>query len=985
MRRRIFATGLCIVLCIAMFVGAAVVTSPNISSLIVRNVGTYITSADDEKTVTEVDAMAKVVASEVEAEGAVLLSNNGTLPFDSSISKVNVFGWASIDWQGGGSGSGGIKNTNTDLLGALKDAGIETNAELSSMYESFQKAGSRPRTLASKPEESSVLYEPSISDEDYYTEDILKNAKDFSDTAIVVIGRFAGESSDMPLSQYKVSEKGGKVKQDKTRTSLDFSTEEEALLAYVGANYEHVCVVINAANTMALGALETTKGIDAVLWVGYTGQYAADAIPNILWGKTNPSGRTVDTFAYDFATNPSYASSSEHVGTYTGAEGLYPADGTTSANDGVGEAYDQVSYIDYSEGIYLGYRWYETADTEGYWASVNNEYGQGYAGVVQYPFGYGLSYTSFEWEVIDAPSDGASLNDSTSVTVHVTNTGNVAGKDVVQLYYTAPYTKGGIEKSSCVLGAYAKTKELAPGESQDVTLTLDTRDMASYDYLDANHNGFAGYELDAGTYVLSLRHNAYEVDDAAGAQISLNLPYSSQYPTDETTGAEVSNKFTGDNTPAGVSVDGTNTGQNITYLSRADFAGTFPAQASTRAMPEVVAKYNLFSSDDAKKLWEALDELGDVSMPTTGAKNGLVIEEDGNITALGRTLGADYNAEEWESLLDELTLSEMEYLVTNAYSGTAALPSVGKNYDAKDADGPSQIGGFLGFNYGVGFPCSTVLAQTWNTELANKEGLLIGAQAAARGYSGWYAPATNLHRSPFGGRNYEYYSEDVLLSGTMCGNVVAGARNAGVYCYVKHLVVNETEVDQYRDGVYVWLTEQALRELYLEPFRTIIENYHATGLMSSYCRLGAVWTGGNSSLLTEIVRLEWGFEGTIITDYSDHPAYMNGSQALACGGDLWMQFLGAKFDSFPESPSYVLALRSATKDVLYTYLDARVANEAYVEETGNTWAERPETSSLFMRLPSIIGWVLRIAGAGLALLSIWRISKARKRKKVQER
>ena len=949
-----------------VLVAGSIAENPVVSQLATR----FLSGAQgvSQETVDATNAAARAASVRTEAEGAVLLQNDGALPLGGDVDRVNVFGWASVDWQGSSSGSGQISSVEVDLIDALNDYGIETNTELTAMYEDFRAPDQRVRTLSSKPEESSVLYEPSIDDERYYTEELLANAKDFSDTAIVVLGRFVGESNDSPLTQYKVTEKDGAVVTDDTRTSLDLSTEEEALLAYAGENYENVVVVINATNALALGAVEQTPGVDAVLLAGYTGQYGAEALPGILWGETNPSGRTVDTFAYDFSTAPSYASSSEHVGAYTGADGLYPADGTMIGNFATPEPYDQVSYLDYSEGIYVGYKWYETADAEGFWADVDNEHGTGYDGVVQYPFGHGLSYTTFDWEVVDAPAAGSALGDEVSVTVRVTNTGDVAGKDVVQLYYGAPYVDGQIEKSAVVLGDYAKTGVLAPGESQELTLTLEARDMASYDAYDANGNGFAGYELDPGTYVLSLRRDAHTVDDAAGASVTLELAEGVQFPTDEVTGAEVSNKFTGEDAIDGVGVDGVDTGQDITYLSRADFAGTYPEVASTREMPEAVAALNLYTEEMAKETW---DERGG-EMPVTGADNGLRIEENGVITDLGRQLGANADDPQWEDLLDQLTVSEMENLVQNAYSGTSALPSVGRDHETKDADGPAQIGGFVPMNPGTGFPCSTVLAQTFNLELANQTGLLIGQQAAQRGYSGWYAPAVNLHRSPFNGRNYEYCSEDPLLSGEMCGETVSGARDAGVYCYVKHFINNDGEADVYRDSVYVWMTEQALRETYLEPFRILFEEYDGTGLMTSYNRIGAVWAGGSEALLTGVLRDEWGFDGVVVTDYSDHPVFMNGNHLLAAGGDLWMQMMSGQLSSYPDSPAYVQALRDATKHTLFSYLDARVANEAYVEQSGDASAARPQSSALTSPIATLV-LVLRVVAVALLALAVWRL------------
>ena len=877
---------------------------------------------------------AEELAWQVQAESSVLLRNeNKTLPLASDVKKVNVFGWASTDWLGGGSGSGGVKNITVDLLTALADYGIETNAALTEMYEDFQSGREYTRTLGSWPEQSCRMYEPSVSNSAYYTPQMLSDAKAFSDTAIVVFGRLSGESNDATQAQYKRTEKDGEIVVDESRTYLDLSDEEVELLTYVGANYENVIVILNTTNVMALGELETVAGVDACLMVGFTGQTGAAAIPALLWGEVTPSGKTADTWAYDFATAASYANAAAGgVGAYTGAEGLYPANGTSNGNLGTPFAYDQVSYLDYAEGIYIGYKWYETADAEGYWASVSNEYGTGYEGVVQYPFGYGLSYTDFKWEITGKPVS-MSRDGELTVKVKVTNTGAVAGKDVVELYYTAPYTPGGIEKSAVELGAFAKTRLLAPGESQELVLTLAVADMASYDCYDANANGFTGYELDAGEYVLSLRRDSHTVVET----VVLNLNEGIPYVLDPITGLEVNNKFTGIDAMDGISLDGTDSNQNIVYLTRADFAGTFPkANVDSRPMADNLKALNLYTAEQANAWIDPNAE-----PITTGADNGLKVMEGGTLTELGRKLGGNYDDPQWEALLDQMTEEEMLELVTHGYGHTAGIESIGKD-QTMDADGPAQIGGFTGSNPGTGFPSSSTLAQSWNKELALAEGRMIGHQAAQRGYSGWYAPAVNMHRSPFNGRNYEYYSEDAHLSGQICGNTVAGALDAGTFCYVKHFLCNDGESGIYRDGIYIWMTEQALREVYLEPFRIIVEEYGASGIMSSYNRVGAVWAGGSEALLTGILRQEWDFQGAVITDYADHHEFMNGDQMIRTGGDLWMDgmMLGTlKYET--DSNSFWQAMRLASKNIIYMALNAHVENMNYVAESGDTDMTRP--------------------------------------------
>lgn len=885
-------------------------------------------------------AQASALARQTQAEATVLLQNREeTLPLLSDITKVNVFGWASTAWLNGGSGSGQVTVVETDFLTALEDYGIQYNQELTAMYRDFQSGREYTGTLFSYPEQSGRLYEPDINDPAYYTPELLQNAKDYADTAIVVIGRLAGESNDATRQQYKRTQKGGDIILDETRTMLEFSTEEEALLNYVGKTYKNVIVLINSTNIMELGPIESIEGVDACLMVGATGTNGAAALPAILWGEETPSGRTADTWAYQMETAASYANSGlEGVGAYAAADGLYPMDGTTNGNLGVsGIGYDRVAYVDYAEGIYVGYKWYETADAEGYWDEVANEYGTGYQGVVQYPFGYGLSYTSFAWEIVNSP-DGTALepDGSVSVTVKVTNTGNHAGKEVVQLYYTAPYISGEIEKSSVELADFAKTDLLQPGESQMLTLTVQVEDMASYDCYDANHNGFAGYELDAGEYIFTLRHDAHTVAEEAVICCPLEQPV--QYPSDRKTGEEVSNKFTGADAMDGVSLDGSDSGQNISYLTRADFRGSFPAEnKKSRTMAENVRELNLYTAEMAQ------DFIDPTALPiTTGAQNGLQIEADGQTTELGYQLGADYNDPRWDDLLDQLTVAEMETMYINGYGNTTAMKSIGKQQGV-DTDGPAQVGSWgRNAKEAVGFPNAATIAQSWNTELAREIGHSQGQQALQNGYSGLYAPAVNMHRSPFNGRNYEYYSEDSFLSGEMCGNMVQGIQEMGVYVYVKHFICNDGEAGIYRDSVYTWMSEQTLREVYLEPFRMLVEQYDVTGLMSSYNRIGAVWTGGSKALLTGILRQEWGFHGAVITDYADHHQFMNGDQPLRTGGSLWMAgFGGGKLQYETNSNSYLQALRQAAKQNLYMYLHVRVINRDYSQQQGDSSVLRP--------------------------------------------
>ncbi len=919
------------------------------------------------------------LAMRIEEEGIVLLQNkDNTLPLSKDVKKVNVFGWSSTQWINGGSGSGRCTPMTTDFLAALKEAGVDYNEDLTKMYRDF--LGERPfasiaqGSLNSYPEDLCRLYEPSVSDGNYYTQALLDGAKEYSDTAIVVLGRFTGESNDAPTVQYKQTTKGGDIIEDASRTYLDLSAEEE-LLAYVGENFANVIVLVNTTNTMALGPIETIPGVDAALLVGGTGDKAAKAIPEVLFGDVNPSGHVTDTYAYDFRTAASFANiGKDGTGAYTNGVGLYPYDGTTNGNLGVngGVPYEQVSYVDYVEGIYIGYKWYETADAEGYWDSVSNDYGQGYEGVVQYPFGYGLSYTSFDWKIVNATSGALDQNGAVDVTVKVTNTGSVAGKDVVQLYYAAPYTPGGIEKSAKVLGDFAKTGLLQPGGSEEVTLTLDVYDMASYDCYDSNSNGFMGYELDAGEYTFYISRNAHESVDEFTCSLSSGV----EYAVDPATGAPVGNVFTGSDAVDGVSLDGSDSDANIVYLTRADFEGTFPTKRTPdRALTDNAKALNLFTAEMAEAWIDPNDE-----PITTGAKNGLsVTNSDGSISDLGLKLGADYNDPQWEDLLDQMTIEEMTDLTLHGYVHTAAVPSIGKPR-TQDLDGPTQVGSFSwnGLN-GTGFPNPVTLAQSFNKDLMHEFGLVNGAEARQLGVNGLYAPAANMHRTPFGARNYEYYSEDSYLSGVCATLTVKGELEAGTFVYVKHFICDDADSYIYRDSVYTWMTEQTLREIYLSPFRMMVQEGGCTGLMSSYNRLGAVWSGGSSALLNSVLRDEWGFKGAVITDYADHHAFMNGDHMIRNGGDLWMDgwLSDGTYDYETTSNSFQQALRKASKNIIYMTLNAEAVRADYAANGGESLYITQANQSLNQWLTALIVFDVVV----IAAEAVYFILRAKKSKK----
>lgn len=961
------------------------------------------------------------LAEQIQGEGTVLVKNNGLLPMKSAaLEKVNVFGWDSVDWVISGSGSGQVKcNEAVDLLEALDEAHIQYNTELSNMYKNFYEhrefsqngggingASANAGSLKSFNYEFSRLYEPSIEDKNYYSDSLLQNAQNFSDTAIVAIGRVSGESNDSPKVQYKRTTKNGELITDNDRTYLEISTEEEALLNYVASNFDKVIVLINSTNVMELGFLEDIEGIDAALITATTGSVGTKAIPRLLCSdivdeegndaSITPSGKTADTYAYDLSTSSTYAdtgSGNPTTNFYTNSNGLYPTT-VQHTNGSKNEAYAGVAYTDYREGIYMGYKWYETADKMGFWNSdyAKNLWGisKGYEDVVQYPFGFGLSYTTFQWSIskmemqIGDAASTAILNNSVlsdpsaTITIGVTveNTGDYAGQDVVELYYEAPYTENGIEKSSVNLLAFGKTVQvLQPGEKGYVELSFKVSDMKSYDYNDANNNGFSGYELEKGNYTLTLRTDSHTL---AGSKVSgddtltFKINNDMKLDKDDTTGNTVENRFTGNDTTDGVAIDGNSDGNaDITYLSRSKFTTTFPEKlGENRAMTDAIKALNLYTAQMAN----AAINQADAAITTGDTTQGGVVYENGSINELGLTLGKDYNADEWDGVLNRMTLTEMQNLVLHGYTQTLAVTSIGKP-ETKDLDGPNQIGSFSGgvSAAATGFS-SIVLAQTWNKELAYSMGLAFGTECASYGIVGWYGPALNPHRSPFGGRNYEYYSEDALIGGTMASQVVQGAKNKGVFCYLKHLCLYETESG--RDGMYTWLTEQSLREVYIKPFESVVKN-GATGIMTSYGRIGAVWTGGSKALLTEVVRGEWGFQGAFLTDYSDHQNFMNGDQMVRAGGDLWMDGYqdNGKFQFETTSGTFQQALRNACKNIIYMWLNALATNYDYNEGIKNGTIQDnitiPATPELNFRwyIPLLVAIdVIAVAGCALWII-----------------
>ncbi len=955
----------------------------------------------------------KELSEKIEGEGIVMVKNDGFLPMNKdAVDNLSLLGFGNVQWIYGGSGSGRVLSQAgdskweemTSLAKALTNYGIGINDELLSYYKKYATVSHDINSLNFNVDTTPYnfgLKDPDVDDPTY--RGLLEESREISDTAVVTISRQGGESEDMPKVQYK-SKPSQKV--DETRHSLELSEEEEKLLEYALDSYEHIIVIINSTNSFQLDFLDKPemKKISACLLVGATGEDGANAIPKVLYGEINPSGKLADTLPYDFRSFINYNNAGyDGISFYSDTDLAYGVNQKTNA--GVTNR-PSLPYIDYSEGIYVGYRYYETADTEGAFDSLarqgldengNTITKKGYDAVVQYPFGYGLNYTSFDWEVMDVSlSSGSSLSEESQIefSVKVTNNGEVAGKDVVELYMTPQYNKGGIEKSSLVLVGFEKTEIIEPGKNQVVHFQVDINDFASYDCYDKNENGYKTYEIDKGKYELKLQTNSHEVKkvDFLGGKknvdgiLSYNVDKDIILDKDPVTKKEVKNLFTGEDAVDGVSIDGNGEeGENaqITYLSREDLKTTAsPLEKSAqRSMGKGTKQSVLFAGangTDKKKADEWDNAKTDVFGNPTHTEtvtfssketNLSITDGKGEVTDLGYQLAGDYNDEKWNDLLDQLDLNQAINMVNKAHPTVNGVSSIGLP-TMNQYDGPAQVGSFADVKIrGTGFPSNSTLAQTWNKTLCYEMGLSQGKDMESHGLDGYYGTAINIHRTPFGGRNYEYYSEDPILTGDMAAMMTKGVRDTGKISYVKHFAVAENETS--RDSLYTWLTEQSLREIYLEPFRRVIEEGKADGLMTSYNRVGALWAGGSQALLEGVLRTEWGFNGVLITDYSDNNQYMNLDETLRAGGDLGMA-VSLKLNITSSSSNRIkYALREAVHHTAYAYLDSKLAKKTFNENggyKGSTITTANTMNSFNWVTPFMIDLNIAFIGAAVGLV-----------------
>lgn len=861
---------------------------------------------------------ANELAKDVQSEAVTLLKNDDSnLPLSGK--KVNVFGWGSTNPVYGGTGSGSMSKQykTVSLLDGMKQAGLKTNTELSKLYTDYRK---------DRPEVGMFAQDWTLPEvpAKQYSDKLVSDAKDFSDEAVVVLTRVGGEGADLPTDMkakgitYKNNSKDYDDFQ-KGESFLQLSKTERDMIDLVTSNFKKVTLVYNGANTFQFDFLNDYPQIQSVVWCPPAGQTGFSALGEVLAGETNPSGKTSDTFLKDLTKSVSY----NNFGKF---EYTNMADKAAKYKGFTGDDVTAIpGFVNYSEGIYVGYKFYETASDEGL---IN------YDDTVAFPFGYGLSYTSFDQKLDSVKYKGGKV----TVTATVTNTGDKAGKDVVEAYYNPPYTDGGIEKASKNLAGFEKTKELQPGESQKVTVKFDDDDMASYDY-----KGAKAYVLEKGDYDISIQSDSHHVIDHKAITVKDTVTYDSD-----------SNTHNGDKTVATNQFD--DVAGDVTYLSRADhFANYKEATAApTNFKMSDKAKETFYNNSnyDPKKFDKDSDK-----MPTTGAKNGLKLSD---------MYGKDYDDADWDKLLDQLTFDDMDNLIANGGYGTQAVKSVGK-IQLTDADGPASLNNnFTGVG-SIGFPASTAFACTWNKDLAKQFGEMIGDMAHDMHVAGWYAPAMNIHRNAFSGRTFEYFSEDSLLSGVMASSEISGAKSKGVYSFMKHFALNDQETKR-TEMLCTWTNEQAMREIYLKPFEMSVKEGGAQAVMSSFNYIGNTYAGADSALLQTVLRGEWGFKGFVLTDYFGGYGYQNADQEVRAGNDSMLATTKITNHITDKSATSVKAMRQAAHNILYT--------------AANSWQYangEPKVATPIWKTAMYVAWgVTAVLVIGLEFLTIKRYLSRKK-------
>lgn len=839
--------------------------------------GTF-TSATTEEGDTKIKAQdnAADLTETVAEEGIVLLKNNGVLPMSPTGDKKNIvlLGGASYapTYVGVGSvaqSSDTVSNDFIDFYDGFETAGFKVDKTMKKYYEEYgSDAGKATGSMNGQGWTSAngvidiPMYDNSTNAARYVQ--ALNNARDAVNgqaTAVVVFSRVGSEGGDCALD---MTNSANCTAEDAGKHYLEFMQSELDLIDYANNNFARTIVVINSSNPMELGKVDES-GVDAALWIAGPGSTGIQALADIITGDVTPSGHLPDTYAYDMTTAPAYWGAVT-TGGYTNYSEF---ESTTKTYNGVTYEFNNkvdggVTY-DY-EGIYVGYRWYETADAEGFWSSSFAKTNWGvsdYSQVVQYPFGYGLSYTDFDWNVESFSVGG--IGGEIKATVKVTNVGNVSGKDVVQLYYTAPYIKGGIEKSAKVLGAFAKTKELKKGESQVLTLTMGVDDLASYDYLNEKC-----YVADAGDYEFNFQTDAHNIKKNSNGSLVATRKHNianTRVYNEKGVGKRASDLVVATNAfDLSSQGDGNIGTKEIPFTTRADFANSHPiktlggkrADQLQWAMKDPALSWMKSSwggSDIDMKAFDKQYKTESLIPVATGEKNGLTCEDLAGYT--------EWNDVIWDQLVNQMTADEMALLLEDDGYGTPAIESIGKGL-ATDLDGPAGISSANLNYYGNEYCTEPLIAATFNVELIEKVGISVAREAKVGGVNGWYAPGCDLHRHPFNGRTGEYFSEDGLLTGLMAAAEVKGAQEHGLYVYLKHFACNDN--DNKRGGMYTWINEQELRELQLKAWEIPTKTAALSGVMEAYNRIGPVECSVNYGLNTTVLRNEWGFKGLGLTD-----------------------------------------------------------------------------------------------------------------------
>lgn len=919
------------------------------------NISTFMNAPQLELT-EETTSQSKETVKKVAEEGFVLLKNEGLLPLSADVTNLNVFGWASTNPIYGGTGSGSSDATlNTGILTGLEEAGFTINADLTKVYTDYATGrGGAATGAASITSQSWHLPEPT---KEVYTDELMAGAKDFSDTAVIVISRSGGEGADLPMDMnalvkgtYGDAERAQSVAPDaysyfngaydNNGTTDDFdegehylelSNPEEDMIDTVCENFDNVIVVINANNPMELGWVDEHDEIGAVIYAPGPGVTGFSALGEIIKGDVNPSGKTVDTFVKDLFATPTANNFGNFE--YTNVDDL------KSQILAADNAYQGgMAFVNYVEGIYVGYKFYETAAEEGLIE---------YEDYVQYPFGYGLSYTTFEQTIENFDADG----DAVTFDVNVTNTGDAAGKSVVEVYFTPPYNNGGIEKASVNLVQFAKTGLLDPGTSETVSFTITKEEMASYDTGIKVDGG--GYILEEGEYIISIREDSHTVIAEETFEVDDDIIYTE-------------NKRESDLVAATNQFEDYSRG-NFVQLSRADHFANYEEATAAPAEDAYILDDDTLAAITAVSVVgydpTAFDNADD-AMPTQGAKNGLKLYD---------LVGADYDDERWETLLDQMTFDEMAGLINVGGWQTTAVASVGK-IATSDCDGPAGLNNFLTGMYGTSYPGEILMAQTWNTDLLEEVGRSMTKEYVEAYNYGWYGPAMNTHRNAFAGRNFEYYSEDGVLAGYMAAAEINGAVDNLVYPYIKHFALNDQETNRCT-FLMTWASEQAIREIYLKPFEIAVKNYKGTPLavMSSFNFIGTKWSGGNANLLNNVLRDEWGFTGMVETDYDGSYGYMISDEAVRSGNDLMLGFAMAQSNVFTDqSATALLAMRKACKNIMYT-----IVNSGYYTGVESDPSSAPDKMVTTFRTVDIIIGVVLVA---LEALFIALFIRSRKKK-----